>query len=153
MIKKFESYSEDMNNKEAIDSVAYVENKLPNGDVYQHELVFVIPYHENTILSTKDYTSRGSAYDIKKHEFKFDEFEKSLNLLKRDIKHSRFVYDEKVSEPNDDFGTYCGKSKREGKPIYLLRYVTTKNGQKRYSENALELLRKKYPELRYDKEV
>ena len=142
-----------MNNKEAIDSVAYVENKLPNGDLYQHELVFVIPYHENDVLSSKSYTSSGSAYDIKKRKYKFDEFEKDLNLLKREIKHSRFIYDGRLSEPNDDFGTYWGKSIREKKPIYLLRYVTIKNGQKRYSENALELLRKKYPELRYDKEV
>lgn len=51
MVKKFENYSEDMYNKEAIDSVSYIENNLSNGDKYQHQLVFVIPYHENDIIS------------------------------------------------------------------------------------------------------
>lgn len=73
--------------------------------------------------------------------------------MKRDLKYSRFVYNGKASNIDDDFGTYWGRSKRENKPIYLLRYVSTKNNQKRYSEEGLDLLRKKYPELSYKNQI
>lgn len=42
------------------------------------------------------------------------------------------------------------KSNKENKKLYVLRYVTIKNGIKHYDENNLIKLKQKYPELSYE---
>ena len=50
-----------------------------------------------------------------------------------------------------DLGTYWSKSKKENKPLYVLKYVTIKNGEKRYSEEGLIKMKEMYPDLVYKK--
>jgi len=55
MIKKFENYINNDLNKVVIDSasVTVIESTTPDGDVYQHTLEFVLPYHENELIDDK----------------------------------------------------------------------------------------------------
>jgi len=43
------------------------------------------------------------------------------------------------------------KSKKENKPLYVLKFVSSKNGVKRYSEEGLEKVKEMYPDLVYKK--
>lgn len=90
------------------------------------------------------------------YKFKFDEFEKDYGsirnggLVKRTIFTSGIVYDG-VLYRNDQYNLleYRHKSKRENKPLYVLKFVTIKNGQRAYSERGLGLMKEKYPEFIY----
>lgn len=160
MIKKFENYKD----RETIDNNSIIEFKYPNGDEYIHTLQFVLPYHENILIKKGVMkTFKGSAYEVKTGEkFKFDKFESDFGgfgavayhrgLVKRSISGSAIVYDGKLYR-NDEYElyTYWNKSKREEKPLYVLKYVTTKNGIKRYSEEGLKKVKDMYPELVYKK--
>lgn len=155
MIKKFESYVNDSLDKEVIDSASVINFTAPNDDTYQHILQFVLPYHENELISKRDY--QVGVYDMTDHVFKFTEFENKFGglgtgLVKRTIVSSGIVYDGKLYRNNQyDLGTYWRKSKKENKPLYVLKYVTIKNGIKSYSEEGLEKVKKMYPELVYKK--
>lgn len=155
MIKKFENFTDDDLNKEVIDSSSIINFTAPNGDTYQHILQFVLPYHENELISTKEYTS--GAYDMKDHKFKFSKFENDFGslgrgLVKRSIVTSAIVYDGKLYRNDQyDLGTYWSKSKKENKPLYVLKFVTIKNGNKAYSQEGLDKMKEIYSELAYNK--
>jgi hypothetical protein len=156
MIKKFENYIEDDLNKVAIDSASVIESTTPDGDVYKHTLEFVLPYHENEVIDKK-VTYKGM-WDMKEYRFKFTEFENKFGgLVKREIVTSGLVYDGVFYRGGNlgggpfDHGSYWAKSKKENKPLYVLKFVSSKNGIKRYSEEGLEKVKEMYPELIYKK--
>ena len=156
MIKKFENYIEDDLNKVAIDSASVIESTTPDGDVYKHTLEFVLPYHENEVIDKK-VTYKGM-WDMKEYRFKFTEFENKFGgLVKREIVTSGLVYDGVFYRGGNlgggpfDHGSYWAKSKKENKPLYVLKFVSSKNGVKRYSEEGLEKVKEMYPELVYKK--
>lgn len=165
MIQKFKNYTEDLDNKRVIDDNAYLDNTYarPNNvsERYQHILKFVIPYHENKIISTEEKTERGSAYVIKKNKLKFDKFEGKVGslgrgLLRRSSIRSAYVFEGKIyTNDEGDFNRDWFRSMRENIPFYVLKYVTIKNGEKRYSESGLDELMeyasKEFPELIYSK--
>ena len=153
MIKKFENYVSDSLNKEIIDSISVIETTTPNGDVYQHTLEFVLPYHENDLIVTKKYYK--GAWDMVDYKFKFTEFENKFGglgrgLVRRELVTSGLVYDG-VFYRGGDLNVYWSKSKREKKPLYVLKFVSSKNGIKRYSEEGLETIKELYPDLMYKK--
>jgi hypothetical protein len=155
MIKKFESYIEDSLNKEAIDNASVINFTAPNGDTYQHILQFVIPYHENVVIDRK---KKWAGYEyLYDYKFKFSDFEKLFGslgggLVKRTITTAAIVYNG-ILYRNDQYDLieYKSKSKKENKPLYVLKYVTIKNGVKAYSEEGLEKLKEMYPDLVYKK--
>ena len=155
MIKTFESYINDSLNKEIIDSASVINFTAPNGDTYQHILQFVLPYHENELISTREY--RSGVYDMKDHKFKFTKFENDFGslgggLVKRSIVTAAIVYDGKLYRNSQyDLSTYWSKSKREDKPLYVLKFVTIKNGKKAYSQEGLDKMKEMYPDLVYKK--
>jgi hypothetical protein len=160
MIKKFENYIEDDLNKIAIDSASVIDFTAPNGDIYHHTLEFVLPYHENELIDRK-VTYKG-AWDMIEHKFKFTEFENKFGglgkgLVQRGITTSGLVYDGVFYRNGNlgggpfDHGSYWAKSKKENKPLYVLKFVSSKNGIKRYSEEGLEKVKEMYPELIYKK--
>jgi hypothetical protein len=155
MIKKFENYIEDNLNKEIIDSASVINFTAPNGDTYQHILQFVLPYHENELIDKRDY--REGVYDMTDYKFKFTEFENKFGglgkgLVRRSIVSSGIIYDGKLYRNDQyDLGNFWRKSKKENKPLYVLKFVTIKNGTKAYSEEGLEKIREMYPELIYKK--
>ena len=160
MIKKFENYIEDDLNKIAIDSASVIESTTPDGDVYKHTLEFVLPYHENEVIDTKKYNK--GMWDMVDYTFKFTEFENKFGssnkgLVKREIVTSGLVYDGVFYRGGNlgggpfDHGSYWAKSKKENKPLYVLKFVSSKNGVKRYSEEGLEKVKEMYPELVYKK--
>jgi hypothetical protein len=156
MIKKFENYIEDDLNKLAIDSASVIESTTPDGDVYKHTLEFVLPYHENEVIDKK-VTYKGM-WDMKEYRFKFTEFENKFGgLVKREIVTGGLVYDGVFYRGGNlgggpfDHGSYWAKSKKENKPLYVLKFVSSKNGVKRYSEEGLEKVKEMYPELVYKK--
>jgi hypothetical protein len=153
MIKKFENYVSDSLNKEIIDSISVIETTTPNGDVYKHTLEFVLPYHENEVIDTKKYYK--GAWDMVDYKFKFTEFENKFGglgrgLVRRELVTSGLVYDG-VFYRGGDLNEYWSKSKREKKPLYVLKFVSSKNGIKRYSEQGLETMKELYPDLMYKK--
>ena len=153
MIKKFENYVSDSLNKEVIDSVSVIESTTPDGDVYKHVLEFILPYHENEVISKKKYY-KGS-WDMVDYKFKFTEFENKFGslgtgLLKRGLVTGGLVYDGVFYRGADAYD-YWSKSKREKKPLYVLKFVSSKNGVKKYSEEGLETLKELFPELIYKK--
>jgi hypothetical protein len=163
MIKKFENYINNDLNKVAIDSASVIESTTPDGDVYKHTLEFVLPYHENKVIDTKKYYK--GAYDFIDYTLKFTKFENDIGglgrgLVQREIITSGFVY-EGIFYRNDrnarlgggpfDQGSYWAKSKKENKPLYVLKFVSSKNGVKRYSEEGLETVKQMYPDLVYKK--
>ena len=153
MIKKFENYVSDSLYKEVIDSAAVIIFEA--GDIYKHTLEFVLPYHENEVIDTKKYYK--GAWDMTNYKFKFTKFESDFGslgkgLVKREIVTSGIVYDGKLYRNNEyDLGTFWSKSKRENKPLYVLKFVSSKNEVKRYSEKGLDKLKELYPELIYKK--
>lgn len=155
MIKKFESYVNDSLNKEIIDSASVINYTAPNGDTYQHILQFVLPYHENELISVKKY--RDQRWDMQDHKFKFTKFESDCGglgggLLNRSITTSAAVYDGKFYRGNEyRLLDLWSKSKREDKPLYVLNFVTTKNGKKAYSQEGLDKMKEMYPDLVYKK--
>lgn len=153
MIKKFENYVSDSLNKEVIDSVSVIESTAPNGDVYKHVLEFVLPYHENEVINKKKYLN--GSWDMVDYKFKFTEFENKFGglgtgLLKRGLVTGGLVYDG-VFYKGGDLNTYWSKSKNEKKPLYILKFVSSKNEVKKYSEEGLETLKELFPELVYKK--
>lgn len=52
-----------------------------------------------------------------------------------------------VKVNSDDFNEDWFKSLRENIPFYVLKYVTIKNGEKRYSEDGLNQVKKEFPEI------
>jgi hypothetical protein len=161
MIKKFENYIQDDLNKLAIDSVSVIETTTPDGDVYKHTLEFVLPYHENDLIDRKVYYK--GMWDMVEHKFKFTEFENAFGslgkgLVKREIVTSGLVYDGVFYKGGNvgggpfDEGSYWAKSKKENKPLYVLKFVSSKNGIKRYSEEGLEKVKEMYTELVYYKD-
>jgi len=153
MIKKFESYVSDSLNKDAIDSASVIESTTPDGDVYRHTLEFVLPYHENEVIDTKKYYK--GAWDMTDYTFKFTEFENKFGglgkgLVKREIVTSGLVYDG-IFHKGGDLNKYWSKSKKENKPLYILKFVSSKNDVKRYSEQGLETMKELYPDLIYKK--
>ena len=160
MIKKFENYIEDDLNKVAINSVSVIESTTPDGDVYKHTLEFVLPYHENEVIDIKKYNK--GMWDMVDYTFKFTEFENKFGssnkgLVKRGIVTGGLVYDGVFYRGGNlgggpfDHGSYWAKSKKENKPLYVLKFVSSKNGVKRYSEEGLEKVKEMYPELVYKK--
>jgi hypothetical protein len=153
MIKKFENYVSDSLNNEIIDSISVIETTTPDGDVYKHTLQFVLPYHENEVINTKKYYK--GAWDMVDYKFKFTEFENKFGglgrgLVRRELVTSGLVYDG-VFYRGGDLNEYWSKSKREKKPLYVLKFVSSKNGIKRYSEEGLETMKELYPDLMYKK--
>lgn len=153
MIKKFENYIEDSLNKEAIENASVINFTAPNGDTYQHILQFVLPYHENEVIDKK---KKWAGYEyLYDYKFKFTEFENKFGglgtgLVKRTITTSAIVYDGKLYRNDEyDLGTFWRKSKKENKPLYVLKFVTIKNGRKAYSEEGLQKMKEMYPELVY----
>jgi hypothetical protein len=77
---------------------------------------------------------------------------------KRGIVTSGLVYDGVFYKGGDvgggpyDEGSYWAKSKKENKPLYVLKFVSSKNGVNRYSEEGLEKVKEMYPELVYYKD-
>ena len=159
IIESFKNYSEDLENKRVIDENAYIDNTYSNGERYQHILEFVIPYHENkTISIDKQKSVKGSAYEITKSKLKFDDFEKKFGglgtgLVRRTSVRSTYVFQGQVKVNSDDFNEDWSKSLRENIPFYVLKYVTIKNGEKRYSEDGLNQVKKEFPEIIYRKEI
>ena len=159
MIKKFENYTSDSIDKETIDSASVINFTAPNGDTYQHILQFVLPYHENEVIGrTKEYIPKGTAWDVSRPIFKFDKFEKDFGslgtgLVRRSVVTSAIVYDGKLYR-NDQYEliTYRNKSKRENKPLYMLKYVTIRNDRKEYSQEGLDKMKEMYPEFVYKNE-
>jgi len=160
MIKKFENYFSDSLNKEIIDSVSVIESTTPDGDVYKHTLEFVLPYHENVVIDTKKYYK--GAYDFVDYTLKFTKFENDFGglgkgLVLREVVTSGFVYEgvfyrnARLGGGPFDKGSYWAKSKKENKPIYALKFVSSKNGVKRYSEEGLKKVKELYPDLVYKK--
>jgi hypothetical protein len=153
MIKKFENYIEDSLNKEAIDNASVINFTAPNGDTYQHILQFVLPYHENELISKREY--RSGVYDMTDHVFKFTKFEKEMGglgggLVRRSIVTGAIVYDGNLFRGNQyRLSDYWIRSKKENKPLYILQFVTIKNGRKAYSEEGLQKMKEMYPELVY----
>jgi hypothetical protein len=153
MIKKFENFSDDSLNKEVIDSASVIDFTAPNGDTYQHILQFVLPYHENDLIDTKKYYK--GVYDMIEQKFKFTKFENDFGslgkgLVKRTIVTSAIVYDGKLYRNSEyDLGTFWSKSKRENKPLYILKFVSIKNGNKAYSQEGLDKIKEMYPDLLY----
>jgi hypothetical protein len=115
----------------------------------------ILPYHENELVGTKKY--QKEVYDMVDHTFKFSQFEKDFGglgtgLVKRTITTAAIVYDGKLYRNDQyDLGTYWSRSKKENKPLYVLKFVTIKNGEKRYSEEGLQKLKEMYPDLVYKK--
>lgn len=153
MIKKFENFSDDSLNREVIDSASVINFTNPSGDIYQHILQFVLPYHENDLIDTKKYYQ--GVYDMIESKFKFTKFENDFGslgkgLVKRTIVTSAIVYDGKLYRNSEyDLGTFWAKSKRENKPLYVLKFVTIKNGNKAYSQEGLDKMKEMYPDLVY----
>jgi len=154
MIKRFENYTDDID-KNVIDSSSVINFTTPTADTYQHILEFVLPYHENELIDTKKYYK--GVYDMVDQTFKFSKFENDFGglgkgLVKRSVMTSAIVYDGKLYR-NDQFDllTYWSKSKKENKPLYVLKFVTIKNGEKRYSEEGLQKVKEMYPDLVYKK--
>lgn len=155
MIKKFENYNNDSLNKDIIDSASVINSTSPEGDVYQHKLEFVLPYHENELINTRKYYK--DSYDMIDHSFKFTKFENDFGslgggLLRREIVTSGIVYDGKLYRNNEyRLSDFWKRSRRENKPLYVLKFVSSKNGVNRYSEEGLEKLKRLYPDLCYKK--
>lgn len=140
MIKKFENYISDSLNKDIIDSASIINSTSPEGDVYQHTLEFVLPYHENELINTRKYYK--DSFDMIDHKFKFTKFENDFGslgggLLRREIVTSGIVYDGKLYRNNEyRLSDFWNRSKRENKPLYVLKFVSSKNGVNRYSEEG-----------------
>lgn len=158
IIESFKNYSEDLENKKVIDANAYIDNTYSNGERYQHTLEFVIPYHENkTISIDKPKYTKGSAYEITKRKLKFDDFEKRFGglgtgLVRRSSVRSSYVFQGQIKVNSDDFNDDWFKALKKNIPFYVLKYVTIKNGEKRYSETGLNQVKQEFPELIYKKE-
>lgn len=161
MIQNFKNYTEDLETKKIIDDNAYIDITYESGDRYQYILKFVVPYHENKVISNKERIIKGSAYLVNDIKRKFDKFEAKVGglgkgLLQRTSVWGAYVFKGKLYMGNDrDFNRDWIKSIRENIPFYVLKYVTIKNGEKRYSESGLDELMeyasKEFPELIYNK--
>lgn len=143
--------------KAAIDSASKIEYISPDGDVYIHTLEFILPYHLNFHVKRTSYAINGCSYDFYHNEFTFDKLEADIGnlgngILKREVITSGIIYDG-ILYRNDEYDLleFIQKAKTENKELYVLKYVSEKNGIKRYSKNGLLKLKEKYKEFKYDK--
>jgi hypothetical protein len=108
MIKKFENYINNDLNKVAIDSASVIESTTPDGDVYQHTLEFVLPYHENELIDRK-VTYKGMC-DMIEHKYKLtelnsNEFRFNKTMTKRMISN-KIINDDFIDEETNMINPY-----------------------------------------------